>query len=119
MHTQFEQNKDFSRQLDEHSSILQNISKQLESPNSDISSLQTRLTATETYVSNMSHTQATLINQMAVKFEVIPKEEERIKSIPTHHTVATIQVVEDLKTVSTHHTPSPLDLSMVMLPPQP
>src|SRR3954469_17933782 len=36
MHTQFEQNKAFSRQLDEHSSILQNISKQLESLNSDI-----------------------------------------------------------------------------------
>src|SRR3954465_1567853 len=34
------------------------------------------------------------------------EEEERIKSLPTHHTVATIQVVEDLKTVSTHHTPS-------------
>src|ERR1043165_8181242 len=35
------------------------------------------------------------------------EEEERVKSLPTHHTVATIQVVEDLKTVSTHHTPSP------------
>src|ERR1043165_786938 len=107
MHTQFEQNKAFSRQLDEHSSILQNISKQLDSLNSDISSLQTRLTATETYVSNISHTQATLINQMVAKPEVIPKEEETIKRLPTHHTVATIQVIEDVKTVSTHHTPSP------------
>src|SRR3954464_11816151 len=35
------------------------------------------------------------------------EEEERIKSLPTHHTLATIQVVEVLKTVSTHHTPSP------------
>ena len=34
-------------------------------------------------------------------------EEEIIKSLPTHHTLATIQVVEDLKTVSTYHTPSP------------
>ena len=33
------------------------------------------------------------------------EEEERVKSLPTHHTVATIQVVEDVKTVSTHHTP--------------
>src|SRR3954467_10655305 len=55
----------------------------------------------------MSHTQATLINQMAAKPEVIPKEEDRIKSLPTHHTIATIHVVEDLKTVSTHHIPSP------------
>ena len=50
----------------------------------------------------MSHTQSTLINQMAAKPEVIPKEEERVKSLPTYHTVATIQVVEDLKTISTH-----------------
>src|SRR3954464_11816199 len=35
------------------------------------------------------------------------EEEDRIKSLPTHHTIATIQVVEDLKTVSTHHIPSP------------
>src|ERR1043165_6839600 len=107
MHTQFEQNKAFSRQLDDHSSILQNISKQLESLNGDISSLQTRLTAIATYGSNMSHTQSTLINQMAAKPEVIPKEEDRIKSLPTYHTVATIQVVEEIQTVSTHHTPSP------------
>src|SRR4051812_26546691 len=35
------------------------------------------------------------------------EEEERIKSLPTYHTVATIQVVEDVQTASTHHTPSP------------
>src|ERR1041385_6224155 len=41
VHTQFEQNKTFSRQLGEHTSILQNISKQLESMNSEIYNLQT------------------------------------------------------------------------------
>ena len=35
------------------------------------------------------------------------EEEERVKSLPTYHTVATIQVVEDVQTVSTHHTLSP------------
>src|SRR3954468_19915460 len=35
------------------------------------------------------------------------EEEERIKSLPTYHRVATIQVVEDVQTASTHHTPSP------------
>src|SRR4051812_16075432 len=35
------------------------------------------------------------------------EEEDRIKCLPTHHTIATIQVVEDLKTVSTTNTPSP------------
>src|SRR3954469_25793121 len=49
--------------------------------------------------------------RMLAKLKVIwareKEEEERIKSLPTHHTIATIQVVEDLKNVSTHHTPSP------------
>src|SRR3954468_17070361 len=35
------------------------------------------------------------------------EEEDRIKSLPTHTTISTIQVVEDLKTFSTHHIPSP------------
>src|SRR3954465_15754509 len=35
------------------------------------------------------------------------EEEDRIKSLPTHTTIATIQVVEDLKTFSTQHIPSP------------
>ena len=39
---------------------------------------------TETQVSNMSHIQATLINQMAAKPEVVSslEEEDRIKSLP-------------------------------------
>src|SRR3954464_1199348 len=53
MHTQFEQNKAFSRQLDEHSSILQNISKQLEILNSDISSLQVIFTPFVTHAPKM------------------------------------------------------------------
>src|SRR3954469_1510960 len=36
------------------------------------------------------------------------EEEDRIKSLPTHHTVATIQVVEDIQTLSTQCTPSPI-----------
>src|SRR3954471_4371731 len=36
------------------------------------------------------------------------EEEDRIKSHPTHHTVATIQVVEDIQTLSTECTPSPI-----------
>src|SRR4051812_40464774 len=108
MHTQYEQNKTFFRQLHEHSSILQNIGRQLESLNIEISNLQTRLTTMETQISNMSHTQATLINQMEAKPEVVSsiEEEDRIKSLPTHTTISTIQVVEDLKTFSTQHTPS-------------
>src|SRR3954464_8152322 len=35
------------------------------------------------------------------------EEEERDKSLPTYHTVSTIQVLEDVQTISIHHTPSP------------
>src|SRR6187401_1498048 len=35
------------------------------------------------------------------------EEEERIKSLPTHHTVATIQVIENVHTLSTQCTPGP------------
>src|SRR3954462_5643106 len=35
------------------------------------------------------------------------EEEDRIKSLPTHTTIDTIQVVEDLKTFSTQHISSP------------
>src|SRR4051812_5318844 len=111
MHTQYEKNRTFSRQLDEHTSILQDIGRQLESLNSEISNLQTRLTTTETQVSIMSYTQATLINQMAAKPEVvstIKEEEDIIKSLPTPHTIATIQVFEDIQTLSTQCTPSPI-----------
>src|SRR4051794_15342026 len=35
------------------------------------------------------------------------EEEERIKSLPTYHIVATMQVVENVQTFITHHTRSP------------
>src|SRR3954464_9645492 len=36
------------------------------------------------------------------------EEQDRIKRLPTHRTIATIQVVEDTQTLSTKHTPSPI-----------
>src|ERR1041385_5420076 len=36
------------------------------------------------------------------------EEEDRIKSLPTHHTVSPIQIVEDTQTISTQCTPSPV-----------
>src|ERR1041385_6391407 len=35
-------------------------------------------------------------------------EEDIIKSLPTHHTVATIKIVENTQTISIQHTPSPI-----------
>src|SRR3954462_5687354 len=36
------------------------------------------------------------------------EDEDTIKSLPTHHTVATIKVVEDTQTISTQRTPGPI-----------
>src|SRR4051812_13024791 len=35
------------------------------------------------------------------------EEEDRVKSLPTHTTLSTLHVVEDLKAFSTHNIPSP------------
>ena len=60
MHTQYEQNNAFTKQLGEHSAILRNINEQLAGLTNGLSSLQRRLDTTETYISNMSNTQASL-----------------------------------------------------------
>src|SRR4051812_11844798 len=36
------------------------------------------------------------------------EEKDRNKSLPTHHVVATIQIVEDTETISTQCTPGPI-----------
>src|SRR3954470_9864554 len=48
-----------------------------------------------------------MLGKLKERWDREKEEEERVKSLPTYHTVATIQVVEDVQTISTHHTPSP------------
>src|ERR1041385_3528107 len=48
-----------------------------------------------------------MLGKMKERWAREKEEEGRVKSLPTYHTVATIQVVEDVQTISTHHTPSP------------
>ena len=78
MHAQYEQNNAFSKQLGEHSAILENINEQLAGLTNEISNLQRRLDTTETYISNMSNTQASLIHQMAAKPEVATTPENNL-----------------------------------------
>ena len=108
MHAQYEQNNAFTKQLGEHSAILRNINEQLAGLTNEISNLQRRLDTTETYISNMSNTQASLIHQMAAKPEVATtpenKSAETLKTMST--SVATIRVFEEVKTFSTHEYPN-------------
>ena len=96
MHAQYEQNNAFSKQLGEHSAILKNINEQLAGLTNEISNLQRSLDTTETYISNMSNNQASLIRQMAAKPEVATTPEskpaETFKTMST--SVATIRVFE-------------------------
>ena len=48
-----------------------------------------------------------MLGKLKERWDREKEEEEIAKSLPTYHTVAIIQVVEDVQTVSTHHTPSP------------
>ena len=92
MQTQYEQNKSFMKQIDEHSFLLKNISQQLEGLNTEISNFQVRLSNTETYISNMSEAQSSLINKMAAK----PKSTE-IAEISKVANICTIFTNEDIK----------------------
>ena len=92
MQTQYEQNKSFMKQIDEHSSLLKNISQQLEGLNKEISNLQVRLSNTEICISNMSEAQSSLINKMAAK-----PESTEITEISKVANVCTIYTNEDIK----------------------
>src|SRR3954467_5287159 len=49
-----------------------------------------------------------MMDKLKERWDREKEEEDRIKSLPTHHTIATIQVVEDIQTLSTQCTPSPI-----------
>ena len=86
--------------MGEHSAILRNINEQLAGLTNEISNLQRRLDTTETYISNMSNTQASLIHQMAAKPEAATSPEnkpaETFEAMST--CVTTIRVFEEVKT---------------------
>ena len=48
-----------------------------------------------------------MLAKLKDKWDRDKQDEDSVKSLPTHTTLATLHVVEDLKTFSTHHIPSP------------
>ena len=65
------QNKLFTKTMEEQTTILKNISHQLESLNREIPSLQLKLSNAERNISSLSEAQSSLINKMATKPETI------------------------------------------------
>ena len=49
-----------------------------------------------------------MMDKLKERWDREKEEEDRIESLPTHHTVATIRKFEDTQTISTQHTPSPI-----------
>jgi DNA repair exonuclease SbcCD ATPase subunit len=64
---QYEQNKLFTKTMEEQSALLKNISHQLENLNRDIPGLQVKISNAETCISSLSEAQSSLINKMADK----------------------------------------------------
>src|SRR3954470_4576986 len=107
--------KAFNKSIEEKLDKLDNLSLKVDNLALDIEMLKIR-------TSPLEERKATPINaiqmQMNENIRMMAKlkerwarekeEEDRIKSLPTHHTVATIQVVKDTPTFSTQHTPSPI-----------
>lgn len=71
MQMQYEQNKIFTKTIEEQSAILKNISHQLENLNREIPSLQSKNLSVEKNISSLSEAQSSLINKMAAKPETL------------------------------------------------
>jgi hypothetical protein len=64
---QYEQNKVFTKTMEEQSALLKTISHQLDNLNRAIPELQAKVSKAETNISSLSHAQSSLINRMSAK----------------------------------------------------
>jgi hypothetical protein len=67
MQMQYEQNKLFTKTMEEQSALLKTISHQLDNSNRDIPKLQAKVSKAETSISFLSDAQSSLINRMAAQ----------------------------------------------------
>jgi hypothetical protein len=67
MQMQYEQNKLFTKTMEEQSALLKTISHQLDNLNRDIPELQAKVSKAKTSISSLSDAQSSLINRMAAK----------------------------------------------------
>src|ERR1041385_9058941 len=107
--------KAFKKTVEEKLAKIDNLSLKVESLALDIEMLKIR-------TSPLEENKATPINdiqlqinenirmmaQLKERWAREKEEDDRIKSLPIHHTVATIQIVEDTQTISTQCTPGPI-----------
>src|SRR3954469_1446498 len=107
--------KAFNKSVEEKLGKLDNLSLKVENLALDIEMLKIRTSPLEERKDTPINAIQLQINEnirMMAKLKEIwareKEEEDIIKSLPTHHTVATIQIVEDTQTISTQCTPGPV-----------
>src|SRR3954465_14500715 len=99
-------NKSVEEKLDILSSKVDNIAHDVEMLKIRTSPPEDRKTTPMNDIQVQINENIRMLGKLKERWAREKEEEERIKSLPTYHTVPTIQVVEDVQTVSTHHTPS-------------
>src|SRR4051812_40190873 len=93
--------------LDSLSLKVDNIAHDVEMLKIRTSPLEERKTTPMSVIQVQINETIRMLAKLKERWAREKEEEDRINILPTHHTIATNLVVEDLKTVSTHHTPSP------------
>src|SRR3954465_16026149 len=105
--TQKSFNKSVEEKLDILSSKVDNIAHDVEMLKIRTSPPEERKTTPMNAIQVQISENIRILGKLKERWAREKEEEERVKSLPTYHTRATIQVVEDVQTISTHHTPSP------------
>src|SRR4051812_9350502 len=97
--------KDFNKSVDEKLDKLDSLTLKVDNIAHDVEMLKIRTSPLEEWKTTPMNVIQVQINEyirMLAKHKERwareKEEEERIKSLPTHHTISTIQVVEDLQT---------------------
>src|SRR4051812_38431580 len=106
--------KAFNKSVEEKLDKLDCLSLKVDNIAHDVEMLKIRTSPLEerkTTPMNVIHVQINenirMLAKLKDRWAREKEEEDIIKSLPTHHTIATIQFVQDLKTLSTHHIRSP------------
>ena len=94
--------------LDDLSSKVDNLAHEVELLKIRTSPLEERKVTPMNAIQVQINENIRMLAKLKERWAREREEEDRIKSLPTHHTVATIQVVEDIQTLSTQCTPGPI-----------
>src|SRR3954469_22465064 len=103
-------NKSVEEKIDKLDSLslkVDNIAHDVEMLKIRTSPLEERKTTPMNVIQVQINENIRMLAKLKDRWASEKEEEDRIKSLPTHTTINTIQVVENLKTFSTQHIPSP------------